>query len=386
MRFPISFGIICLIFLCSCATQKSAPPPLPAEISLKPGAGRGDWIRVKLRLENGRELSFTVDTGASRTVLDKSLEPILGKRLGTRTARTPYGIVKCGLYNAPGLYLGNSRLLTANKILTGNLRDIHCNADGILGMDCLRHYCIQLDFAAGKMRLLDPNRPGNEDFGEAFPLTIFFGKTFARGDYFGTGNAYFRVDTGDITQEAVFSSKAFRRALKEQKPNYVVNGTTAGTELPVATFSKGIFGAQTYSDMIFVESDRPFRNLIGLPFLARNLVTFNFPKRIMYLRQESAGSLDPGNYVTLDSEEFLLSLRDKGQLPGWSKNDKGQNVSGEIHADVYPVSGTFDIQKKGGSSVYHYTVSRASNEGPLKLEKAWQTDVKGKIIREYSVP
>ena len=35
----------------------------------------------------------------------------------------------------------------------------------------------------------------------------------------------------------------------------------------------------------------PLLNLIGLQFLARHLVTFNFPKRIMYLKRTSVGPL-----------------------------------------------------------------------------------------------
>ena len=78
----------CLMILSSCATapiwfvDDSIRPPLPAETSLNKGAGRGDNLFVTLRLETGEELLFLVDTGSPCTVLDKSLEPELGKRLG----------------------------------------------------------------------------------------------------------------------------------------------------------------------------------------------------------------------------------------------------------------------------------------------------------------
>ena len=78
----------CLMMLSSCATapiwlvDDSIRPPLPAETFLNKGAGRGDNLFVRLRLETGEELLFLVDTGSPCTVLDKSLEPELGKRLG----------------------------------------------------------------------------------------------------------------------------------------------------------------------------------------------------------------------------------------------------------------------------------------------------------------
>jgi len=80
----------CLMILSSCATapiwfvDDSIRPPLPAETSLHKGAGRGDNLFVTLRLETGEELLFLVDTGSPCTFLDKSMDPKLGKRLGTK--------------------------------------------------------------------------------------------------------------------------------------------------------------------------------------------------------------------------------------------------------------------------------------------------------------
>ena len=41
---------------------------------------------------------------------------------------------------------------------------------GILGIDVLEHYCIQLDFAAGKMRFLDDQHADKSAWGKAFPI------------------------------------------------------------------------------------------------------------------------------------------------------------------------------------------------------------------------
>src|SRR5262245_3298072 len=79
-----------LLLLCSCATgpHPSLIQPateLPAEVAMNQDAGRGTWLFVTLRLESGEELPAVVDTGSSWTLFDKSLEPKLGKRLGTMT-------------------------------------------------------------------------------------------------------------------------------------------------------------------------------------------------------------------------------------------------------------------------------------------------------------
>jgi len=47
-------------------------------------------------------------------------------------------------YAAPRLYLGNAQLLTGRRVFTiieGAQNNRSCGG-GILGMDCLRHYCI----------------------------------------------------------------------------------------------------------------------------------------------------------------------------------------------------------------------------------------------------
>ena len=102
---------VCLVLLCSCATtpnwdaDDSIRPPLPAETAFDIGAGRGDLIYLRLRFERGEELVFAVDSGAQVTELDKSLEPKLGKRLGSvEVHSTRYGVGEGGAYEAPRLH------------------------------------------------------------------------------------------------------------------------------------------------------------------------------------------------------------------------------------------------------------------------------------------
>src|SRR5438874_1054551 len=66
---------------------------------------------------------------------------------------------------------------------------------GVLGMDCLEHYCVQLDFTSQKMRFLDPERLGDEDLGRASPLSRLFGQVIVRSDLFGE-RAHFALDSG----------------------------------------------------------------------------------------------------------------------------------------------------------------------------------------------
>jgi hypothetical protein len=68
----------------------------------------------------------------------------------------------------------------------------------------------------------------------------------------------------------------------------------------MALFTRAEFGGETYTNVMFGESFSvawPTENLVGLRFFARNLVTFNFPKRTMYLKHEDDGRFIDNNFT-----------------------------------------------------------------------------------------
>jgi len=278
---------VCLVLLCSCVTapiwfaNDSIRPPLPAETSLNKGAGRGDNLYVTLHLESGEELLFLVDTGSPCTLLDQSLDPKLGKRLGRTKVKwlggKGGGKGRGSVYAAPKLYLDRTGLLTAPRILTLDLTPLPLlpgrPVRGILGTDCLRHYCVQLDFESGKMRFLDPDHPGDENLGKAFPLKIFFGSVFTPENLAGVKGEKSQIDTG-CNFDGTLKPKLLQRKLREQ--------TAFGTNAP-GTFSKAVWGGETYTNLVLSGYGGFWggHNLVGLRFLARHKITLNFPKRTM---------------------------------------------------------------------------------------------------------
>src|SRR5688500_8190871 len=82
LPYRFIFSSACLVLLCSCATapiwlfpNDSLRPQIPSEAAFNKGAGRGEFLFLPLRLEDGAEVLFLVDTGAPVTVLDNSLIP-----------------------------------------------------------------------------------------------------------------------------------------------------------------------------------------------------------------------------------------------------------------------------------------------------------------------
>ena len=64
-------------------------------------------------------------------------------------------------------------------------------------MDCLDHYCIQLDFAACNVRFLDDERATRKDWGKPFPLTALDnGCCLVSENLAGAKGGHSLIDTG----------------------------------------------------------------------------------------------------------------------------------------------------------------------------------------------
>ena len=86
---------------------------------------------------------------------------------------------------------------------------------------------------------------------------------------------------------------------------------------------------------------------------------------------------------------FLYSLKKQGKLPGISKDDHGSVDEFLKFSDINPAdyanSQTFHGHKMGDPFTYNYTIARKSQNDGWKLERAWRTDKNKKVIEEYSV-
>ena len=259
--------------------------PLPGEVAINPEAGRGGLLMVTLRLESGEELPFMVDSG-SGTFFDKSLEPKLGKPIGT-TAVQSWGVFKTNnVYAMPRLYLGSTPLKTGSQTVAYDVQHSFNQSGhpvmGILGMDVLEHYCLQLDFAAGKLRFLDAKQADKQNWGKAFPnvpLNSKDARPAVAANLAGMQGPHSLIDSGcsfdgwlmpqfyqQWTNQAVLPAKGEARS---------PDGMLDGEKYPFVDVAEKN-----------VESDG-----IGLRFLARHLVTLDFPERTLYLQRQSIGPL-----------------------------------------------------------------------------------------------
>lgn len=248
---------------------------------------------MTLRLEDGAELPFLVDTGSSGTLIEKSWEPKLGKSTGTAIYQS-WGVKGTNkIYAMPKFYLGNTPLMTGGPIVAYDFKKKSAGAGhplmGVLGYDALKHYCLQLDFAAGKIRFLDDERADKQNWGKAFPIVALNSKDWRPAiarNLLGMQGPHSLIDSG-CTFDGWLMPKYFQQWTNQAAPP--ADG--------VVRSSKGALGGEIYPEVylhqIDVESDG-----IGLHFLSRHLVTLDFPKRTLYLQRQSVGPLPNQNLKT----------------------------------------------------------------------------------------
>ena len=289
----MAIALISATLFCSCRPTPQwyrrdlVHAELPDAVALNPGAGQGDSLFVVVRFDDGDEAVFGVDTGSPVTILDRSLEGKLGKRLATKKISSGWlGDWMVGVYPSPRIYMGKTPLKMDQNVWTTDLVRLWPNRRlmGVLGMDCLHRYCIQLDFTSHHLRFIDPD--SRQDWGQTFPLEVTRAGVTIRTSFMNAGDVSNGIDSAEYLDGSLTSDQ-FQRALQANLGALVSQRTNAnGTVFREARFKSGNFGGESYSD-VFVREHPNGENTIGLRMLARHLVTLNFPKQTMYLRRRS---------------------------------------------------------------------------------------------------
>lgn len=152
---------------------------------------------------------------------------------------------------------------------------------------------------------LNPDDVKNQDLGKAYRLNTVAGGIFTYADILDQKQVFFRVDSGLVGGvDFMLKPDLFESESQEKHPfgqantNFISSNVknhshdfeignrpvTAWARLPTLRF-----GGETYAN-VFVSKDiaefASHENIIGLRFLARNLVTFDFPNHTMYLKPE----------------------------------------------------------------------------------------------------
>ncbi|HTV40906.1 MAG TPA: hypothetical protein VMF08_10040 [Candidatus Sulfotelmatobacter sp.] len=245
---------------------------------------------LTVHLADGEKLPLVMDTGNPVTILDKSLEQKLGKPLGSTNTDNFGQRINVTLFSPPPLYLEETPLAKpacGHYIFTMDCKEISAEAGrpimGVLGMDILDNYSIQLNFTKGTIRFLDEQQVKKGGLGEKFALVnVGDGCFYIKENLTGMRGPGSLIDTG-CNYDGWLTRQLFQ------------NWTNRTSSPSKGEFHSpnGVLGGQLYHDLDLQVEDpltNDFHtqlNGIGLHVLSRNLVTLDFPERMMFLKRIS---------------------------------------------------------------------------------------------------
>ncbi len=154
------------------------------------------WLKVSVAGQRV-PLNFLFDSGAASSVVDSRVARRLGLKLGERVdvqgvhSRTTARRVGGFAAQTGGVALPDSPLAVDLRAISATC---HQAIDGLLGADFFHDRIVQIDFAAGKVRLLDQAPAGSRC--AALPLRLRHGAFCIPAGIGGSAPQWLRVDTG----------------------------------------------------------------------------------------------------------------------------------------------------------------------------------------------
>jgi hypothetical protein len=269
---------------------------LPGKCFARPGQGAelarfqitkyGNQIILPVNFK-GTEYWFLLDTGSSFTIFDASFKYDLGDATAKATIMTPRNTISADIYNAPEAMLGEINLKSCAGVLCLDLEQTGYaegkKIKGILGMNFLRKYMVNINFDLDTLYFFDSVQGEQLKWGQSCDLTFpTGGLPHVKGTVFFDIPVEFLVDTG-YSGTGSLEEKVFQQILSQKKAKTIeasfvtLGGTIKEREARINDLT---IGELHYRDLIFSELDS---SILGLEFLARHSVIFDFPNKRMYM-------------------------------------------------------------------------------------------------------
>jgi hypothetical protein len=272
--------------LCAQVSDRNAKVPLAV------GGGEStfafDWragmIFVPVRLNGSRPLSFVLDSGSTRTIVDRALAASLGLKAsgsgslqGAGAGRIPIEFIPDVTIALPGIESAGYELSTAD--LRPLETSLGVKVDGIVGYELFRRFVVTLDYEAKTVTLSSPGAFHPSQTAQAIPIELRDKWAFVKAELVLPGPVAvqdsFLIDSG--------SSDAVDHPIVMKLQNRVpaTSGVGFGAEGQGATAQATSLRLGRYTVIAPTvsccgASDATSR-LIGNEVLRRFTVTFDYP-------------------------------------------------------------------------------------------------------------
>lgn len=248
----------------------------------------GDPILLPV-IFKGKEYLFLLDTGFSHTAFNSSFKHELGHVKRIERGITLGNPMMFEVFDAPEAFLGPFNIQDCGEVSCIDLNMVSSifgrKVAGLIGLNFLKKYVIQIDFDKGVLSFLQPIRGQNPDWGQELEINYdSIGQPNIIGNIHNGIKVGFVIDTGCNTTGGL-DRKIFEEILskKEVKTSEALLATASGIvqnrEARISGFSVGPF---EYEDLIFDEGNWSY---LGLLFLARHIVILDFPNNRIYLKK-----------------------------------------------------------------------------------------------------
>jgi len=309
--------------------------------------GRHLFIPAKIL---GKQVRLQLDTGCTRSALDLRFQAELTPSRDRIEIETPGGFSNVEGFQCPPIELGTLTVSSSGPIFCTDfsaVRQMSGQAfDGVLGMDVLSNFIVQIDFDAGKVRFLK-DLPTTEWLGSAIP--IIYGDRREPLVQVRCGDASHRliIDTGSNStclEKELFDVLAKAGAIDVGGTHSVMTasgevGSRSGLLRELA------MGPFTHSDTL---CDRDRLGLLGLKYLSRFHVTMDFPAKTAYFREGSRyAEADPRGVTGLRPVPTETGFRVGVVAPGGAASLAGVLPGDEILAINGESTDSMDLFEMG---------------------------------------
>ncbi len=255
---------------------------------------RKGMISVPVRLNGSRPLSFVLDTGSTRTLVDRSLATALGLKAsgtgslqGAGAGRVPIEFIHDVSIALPGVES------TGYEVSTADLQPLEASVgvrvDGILGYELFSRFVVTVDYEAKTLTLTLPETFRASNTAQVIPIELRDKWAFVKGELVLPGPVTvqdsFLIDSG--------SSDAVDHPIVMKLESRVPATSGAGLGAPVqgATARATSFRLGRYTVTAPIVSccgaTDATSKLIGNEVLRRFTVTFDYPSSRIFITPNS---------------------------------------------------------------------------------------------------
>lgn len=303
----------------------------------------GTLVRVPVKVF-GKTLYFMVDTGFTKSAIDRRYENELGEALDTRDAASPLGAINdVQLFAAPKMSVCG-KALDLQEVLCVDLKMPRLISgqpcDGVLGMDVLQHWVVTFDF---DRKIFTLSGAASQDVRTNFiavPLRPVEPNGFVASLVIDRSASFdFMVDTGDSSSLSLNVS-AWDRICSMEKARQL--STTLGgmnekvRQSKIMVLKDAALEKLAYTNLHATLIPNPADPChLGLAFFRRHLAVFDFPNHVLYLKPGKRFSLADNedesglHLLRQDGATFVYSV-DHGS-PAAAQGVRPQDVIAEIN-------------------------------------------------------